>query len=73
MNHDNATRKDFLKAAGAVSLGGAFLAACGSSSSDISSSAPATSAAAADTTAAASTDTNKVGLLNALSGVLSIT
>jgi|FLOH01.1.fsa_nt_gi urea transport system substrate-binding protein len=75
MDYENATRKNFLKAAGAVSLGGALLAACGSSSSGSSSEAPATSAAA-DTAAASgggSTETIKVGLLNALSGVLSIT
>ena len=70
-------RKEFLKAAGAVSLGGLFLAACGGSSSGGSSSAEGgggeTAAAASTSGGGGSTDTIKVGLLNALSGVLSIT
>ena len=66
------TRKDFLQAAGAVSLGGLFLAACGSSDGGGSSSTAAAATTAAGATTA-STSPIKIGLLNALSGVLSIT
>jgi urea transport system substrate-binding protein len=69
------SRKDFLKAAGAVSLGGVFLAACGGSSGDSSSSETAAPPASDGDTGGGggSSETIKVGLLSALSGVLSIT
>ena len=75
MKDTEKSRKDFLKAAGAVSLGGVFLAACGGSSGGSSSSEAAVPAASDGDTGGGggSSETIKVGLLSALSGVLSIT